>query len=137
MVEEISHEGVIKQLSEKKITVGIITESACASCHANGACTAADMKDKEVEITGFTGDFHIGQHIWIIGKASQGFKALFLGYLLPLILLIVVLIISLNLTDDEGTSGLLSLSILIPYYIILFLLRNNLKRSFEFVIKPL
>ena len=137
MSEEISHQGVIKKLSEESIIVGIITESACASCHAKGACTAADMKDKEIEITSFIGDFYIGQHVNVIGKSSQGFKALALGYLLPFILLLAVLILSSYFTTNEGISGLLSLSILLPYYLILFFYRNKLKQSFQFKIKPL
>ncbi len=137
MSEEISHTGIIKTLSDKRIIVGIINESACASCHAKGACSAADMKDKEVEIEHFEGEFHVGQHVRVIGKTSQGFKALFYGYLLPFILLMITLIISLNITQNEGISGLLSLAVLIPYYIILYLFRHKMKRSFEFEIKPL
>ncbi len=48
MQGEIEHKGIVQKVSERKITVGIINESACASCHAKGACTVADMKDKEI-----------------------------------------------------------------------------------------
>lgn len=137
MSEEIEHTGIIRKLSEEKITIGITNLSACASCHAKGACTAADMKDKEIEIEHVDGEFRVGQQVRIIGKASQGFKALFFGYLLPFILLTATLIISLHFTQNEGLSGLLALGILIPYYFALYLFRNKLKRSFEFKIKPL
>jgi len=137
MSGEITHTGIIKKLSENKIIVGIVNESACASCHAKGACTAADMKDKEVEITRFDGEFAVGQHVTIIGKTIQGFKALLLGYLLPFIVVMATLIISTTLGFSETTTGLASLGILLPYYGILYALKNKIKKSFEFEIKPL
>jgi sigma-E factor negative regulatory protein RseC len=137
MSEQITHTGIIKKLSEKTIIVGIINESACASCHAKGACSAADMKDKEVEIHSFGGAYTVGQHVTVVGKTVQGFKALLLGYLLPFILVLSILIIATASETGESTSGLLSLGSLIPYYFILYLFRNRLKKSFEFEIKPL
>ena len=135
MQGEISHKGIIKELSAKRIIVGIINESACASCHAKGACTVADVENKEVEINHFEGDFRVGQQVNVVGKTSQGFKALFYGYLLPFILLMIVLILSLSVTANEGLSGLLALGITIPYYFIIYLFRDKLKRNFEFEIK--
>lgn len=137
MSGEISHKGIVKEFSQKGIIVAIIAESACAACHAKGYCSAADMTEKEIEIDHYEGEFHIGQHVQVTGKTSQGFKALFLAYLLPFLLIMTVLIVSSGLTGNEGLSGLLSLGILIPYYLIVYLFRNRLKRSFDFEIGPL
>ena len=137
MQGEIEHRGIIQTISDDKITVGIISESACASCHAKGACTVADIKDKEVEISNFSSSFHVGQQVIITGHSSQGFKALFLGYLLPFILVISTLVISNLITNNEGLSGILALGILVPYYFVLFLFRDRMKKSFEFNIKPI
>ncbi len=137
MSGEVSHKGVIKEFSKKGIIVGIIAESACAACHAKGACSASDMTEKEIEIDHYKGEFQIGQHVLVTGKTSQGFKALFLAYLLPFILVMMVLIITTNLSVNEGLSGLLSVGILIPYYLILYLFRNRLKQSFDFEIGPI
>ena len=137
MSGEISHKGIIKEFSKKGIIVGIIAESACAACHAIGACSVSDMTEKEIEIDHDQGEFQIGQQVWVTGKSSQGFKALFLAYLLPFILVMAVLIISTKLSVNEGLGGLLSLGILIPYYLILYLFRNRLKHSFDFEIGPI
>ena len=137
MPGEISHKGIIKKLSDNSIIVGIINESACSSCHAKGACSVADMKDKEIEINHFSGAFQVGQSVEIVGKTAQGFKALFYGYVFPFILIMIVLISLTSLQINEGLSGIISLSILIPYYFILFLTRNKIRKSFEFEIKPL
>ena len=134
MEEKVLHVGVIQEVSENKITVAIINASACAACHANGACLASDMKEKEIEIVRFSGEYHIGQHVNIVGQASQGYKAAFYGYVLPFILVFITLILTISLTQSEGLGGLLSLAILIPYYAALYFFRNKLKRSFEFEI---
>ncbi|RKD90155.1 SoxR reducing system RseC family protein [Mangrovibacterium diazotrophicum] len=137
MSGEITHTGIVKKLSEKGLIVSIINESACASCHAKGACTAADMKDKEVEIHHFDGEYSVGQHVSIIGKTEQGFKALFWGYLLPFLLVLTILIVSTSIGLSEGISGLSAIAVLVPYYLFLYLFRNKMKKSFEFEIKPL
>jgi len=137
MSGDVSHKGIIKEFSQGRIIVGIIAESACAACHAKGACSAADMTEKEIEISRCDGEFQIGQQVLVTGKTSQGYKALFFAYFLPFMLVMAVLIISTNLTASEGLSGLLSLGILIPYYLILYVFRNRLKRSFDFTIGPL
>ncbi len=134
MDEKVLHAGVIQDVSENKITVAIINASACSSCHAKGACLASDMKEKEIEIYNFSGNYHPGQHVNIVGSASQGFKAAFYGYVLPFILVFTTLIISILLTQSEGLSGLLALAILIPYYASLYFFRNKIKSSFEFEI---
>lgn len=137
MSGEISHKGIIKSLTDQQIVVSIVNESACSSCHAKGACSAADMQDKEVEIRNFSGEYRVGQSVQVVGKTSQGFKALFYGYVFPFLLIMLVLITLTSLQFSEGISGLISLSILVPYYLILYLTRNKIRKSFEFEIKPL
>ena len=137
MEEKVLHAGVVQEISEKKITVAIINASACSSCHAKGACLASDMKEKEIEIYNFTGDYYPGQHVNIVGRISQGYKAAFYGYVLPFILVFTTLILSISLSQSEGLAGVLSLGILVPYYSVLYLFRNKLKQSFEFEISAI
>lgn len=137
MSGEISHKGIIKSLTDQQIVVSIVNESACSSCHAKGACSAADMQDKEIEIRNFSGDYRVGQTVQVVGRTSQGFKALFYGYVFPFLIIMLVLITLTSLQFSEGISGLISLSVLFPYYLILYLTRNKIRKSFEFEIKPL
>lgn len=134
MEEKVLHTGVIQKVSEYKIIVAIINASACSACHAKGACLASDLKEKEIEIIHFSGEYYPGQHVNIIGSTSQGYKAAFYGYVLPFVLVLATLLISISLTKSDGLAGLLSLAILIPYYTALYLFRNKLKQSFEFEI---
>lgn len=128
------HAGVVQEVSENKITVIIVNASACSSCHAQGACLVSDLKEKEIEIHHFSGEYHPGQQVNIVGRTSQGYKAAFYGYILPFILVFATLLLSISLTSGEGLAGILSLAILIPYYAALYFFRNKLKSSFEFEI---
>ena len=65
---------------------------------------------------------------------GQGNKAAVLAYLIPIILLLAVLFVCLGLGLSEGLSALISIVALIPYYIILYLRRDNLKKKFEYII---
>ncbi len=134
MEDKVYHEGIIQEVSEKKLTVVIINASACASCHARGACLASDMKEKEIEVFRFSGKYHPGQQVILVGRSSQAYKAIFYGYVLPFILVFGTLILSFSFIPNDGLAGLLSLAILVPYYVILYFFRNKLRRSFEFEI---
>lgn len=133
----ILHEGIIKRIEEGKIIAGIISQSACATCHAKGACTASDIEEKEIEITSWEGHFSQGEKVVIVANESQGFKALFYAYILPLILLLISLIALTDILESEGIAALISLSLLVPYYTGLYLLRNRLKKTLNFTIRKL
>jgi len=135
--EVISHEGFVKRIEGNKVVVEITSASACAGCHANSACSMADMQNKEIEIDTPVQDFQTGENVEITGKETQGLKAVFLGYLFPFFIVLITLILLLSITNDEAISGIGSLVSLIPYYFILYIMRNRLKKTFTFQIKKL
>lgn len=73
----IEHEGIIEKISGNKITVRISKQSACSTCHAKGACMAADSKEKRVDITDYSGRFTENERVIVEGKESIGYKAVF------------------------------------------------------------
>ena len=94
------------------------------------------MDKKEIEIIDPQSNrFKKGDKVEVSFSRSQGPKALFLGYLLPFLFVIVTLFISYEITGDEVLAGISSLLILIPYYIILYTFRSRLKREFTFKLK--
>ncbi len=68
-------------------------------------------------------------------KKSLGFKALFLGYILPFLLLVITLFTSLTITKNEGLAGLLSVGVLLPYYLGLYFFRKKISNTFIFEIE--
>ncbi len=134
---DIEHLGRIESIKGDLIKVNFITQSACASCHAKGACSAADMQEKEVEI--ISPGFHAkkGEQVWVVLKQSLGFRALFLGYILPLILLLVVLLSFTPIFGSEGKAGLAALAALVFYYSGLYLFRNKIDKQFNFTLRKI
>ncbi len=133
----IRHKGFIKKVNPDSLIISIINESACSSCHANGACSVSDFKEKDIEVRSYNQTYNPGQSVTVLFKESNGFKALFFGYILPLITLVMVLALSLNFTNNEGLSGLLALTILIPYYTTLYFFRHHLKKMLKFHIEEI
>ncbi|MBN1987155.1 MAG: SoxR reducing system RseC family protein [Prolixibacteraceae bacterium] len=132
---KIKHKGFVKEIRDNKLIVNIINESACSSCHAKGACTVADYQDKEIEITTYQNVYSPGQEVTVLFQESKGFAALFYGYLFPFIIVLLTLITASAFTKNELFSGLLSLGILIPYYITLYFFRHLLKKVFKFEVE--
>jgi positive regulator of sigma E activity len=130
----INHEGIVQKIDEKSVTVSISATSACSGCHVEGSCTLSGKEEKIIEVFG-TYDVRLGETVTILMKQSMGYAALILGYILPLILVILILAVLINLKVPELIAGLSSLAILIPYYIILYLFRKQINEKFTFTLK--
>lgn len=134
--DSIKHNGVIRTEDNEKYYISIVSKSACAACSARGACNITEIKEETVEVYKNKNDkYKIGERVEVLMEKSQGARAVVLGYILPFVLLLVTLIISLNVFDDEGIAGLLALAILIPYYLVLYYFRNRVNDSFVFKIR--
>jgi sigma-E factor negative regulatory protein RseC len=131
----IKHTGFVKHVTNDKLIVNIVSESACSSCHANGACSAADVQDKEIEITTFSKIYSPGQVVTVVFQQSQGFTAVLWSYVVPFILVFVTLLVAVSVTGNELIGGLAALAILIPYYITMYFSRHLLKKAFKFEVE--
>ncbi len=133
-MDEIRHNGIVSAIYADHLVVTIINQSACSACHARGGCLASDMKEKEIEVPRPEGDYIQGQHVTVVLRESMGIKALFYGYLLPFLILILTLVVVLELTGNELVGGVSALAMLGPYYLLLYLIRDRMKKSFSFSI---
>ncbi len=135
MGQAITHQGVVEQINGKQVRVKIISQSACSACHAKGACTASDTSEKIIDAITPLSTLKIGDIVTISTQQSTGSKAVFLGYGLPFLVLLTVLIAFKVTGYSETLSGLISLASLAPYYFVLYLFRNKIQKSFQFEIK--
>ncbi len=131
----IFHPGIIQEVRNNKILVRILAQSACSSCHAKGACGISEIEEKVIEINHDEGSWKPGQHVMVKMEQSAGHKAVFLGYIMPLIVLIVSIIVFIILLKNEGLAAVLSLMMLAGYYLVLFIFRDKLKKNFIFSIE--
>ena len=135
MSQLIEHAGVIHQIDGRHIRVQILQESACSSCHAKGACSAADMKDKFVDIESDGSDYKVGEQVTLCGQSSMGLFAVLLAFVIPFLIILLTLFILKNYIDNEAISGSIALGTLLPYFIILSFFNSRLKSKLKFQIK--
>ncbi len=134
--DEIQHPGVIESVSEDKIEVNILAQSACSSCHAKGMCSVSEMENKIIEVNR-TPDFNykVGDQVTVYMRKSLGPKAVLLGYFYPFLIVLLTLIVLISVTGNEGLSALIAFLLLVPYYFILYKMKDKLSKTFEFKIK--
>jgi sigma-E factor negative regulatory protein RseC len=133
--ETITHSGIITKHETGIIYVSIIAQSACSACHAKGVCGMSEMQEKVVEIddAGLP-ELAVGTPVTVAMKRATGLKAVLYGYFLPFVLLLTTLFVAMGYFHNEGKAGLLALAILLPYYLVLYMLRGKMKSGFEFSI---
>ncbi|MBE6336124.1 MAG: hypothetical protein E7066_05550 [Lentimicrobiaceae bacterium] len=135
MENRISHEGVITNIDKENIEVKILSQSACVSCNIKTACNMSEMKEKTITIPAPKDkNLSIGQEVKISIGLGQAKRAVVFAYVIPVILLISMIFILNALKIDEGINALISIGILVPYYMILFLFKDKIKRKFEYEI---
>lgn len=133
MSNKIRHSGIIDSIEEGCVKVRILQSSACSGCKVASHCNAAETKEKVVEVlTDTASSYSKGTEVVVVADSSVGFRASFYGYILPLILMVATLVIVLMVTHSEGTAALSALGILVPYYLVLYLMRNELKKKLTF-----
>jgi sigma-E factor negative regulatory protein RseC len=130
----INHDGLVTANSGTSVIIAITSESACSGCHAEGSCSMSGKEEKSIEVHG-NYDVRAGDKVTVQMKQSMAYTALFLGYLLPGITVIITLVVMISLKVPELMAGLISLFILLPYYLILFLLKKRIDKKFTFTLK--
>jgi sigma-E factor negative regulatory protein RseC len=135
MEDLIQHRGIIERIEKRKVFVRIEQKAACCACHARSACLASDKKEKVIEIDDVTsGIYAPHEQVVVSAHASTGLFAVMMSFAIPLILVVIALIAGLSRSGNEGVGGLAGLSILIPYYLILYIFRDKLKKKCVFTL---
>lgn len=127
--------GIIEKIDGNLISVKIVQQSACSGCHAKSMCTASDSKEKIIEVTDYSGKFNVNDTVIVCGESSLGLQAVLFAFVIPLIIIVLTIAIGTNLPLAETESALLGLFAVVPYYGILYMCRNKLKKKFVFTLK--
>ena len=137
MSTKISHSGIVESIEDGCVKVRIVQTSACAACKVAGYCNAADSKEKIVDVFGDAAakKLAVGQQVTVTASGQVAAKALLWGFGLPFVLMVAVLVLVLWLTGSEGKAALSGLAALVPYYILLWLLRNRMRQQLAFSIE--
>ena len=136
-VSEISHRGRIVSVTPEVTTVQIVSESACAACHAKGLCSLGDAAHKEVELpTRGWDNYQVGDEVSVVLRASMGHKAVWLAYVIPLLVMVAALLGTLAAGGSELLAGGVAIAAVALWYGVVWLLRDRLRNEYIFTLKP-
>lgn len=136
MSNKIKHAGVVDGVEGECVRVRILQSSACSACKVAAHCNASETKEKIIDVMDADAShYQKGDQVMVVADTAVGFRASLYGYLLPLILMVVTLVGVLAATHSEGLAALSALSILMPYYVLLFLMRNKLRNRLSFTLE--
>lgn len=144
MNDEVRHEGIIDSINGEHITVRITQTSACLHCKIAGHCNSADSKEKLVDVwEKDTSRYELGQKVTVVIGSKIGLKAVMLAFVLPVIISIIAIAITLNVTDSQdafnndelmqqAAAALAGIMVFIIYYVGLYFFRGSLQEKFKF-----
>lgn len=137
--KRIEHEGKVLAVDKSFISVEIVNKSACAACHAKAVCGASDEAVKVVEVaqdfSTLAADYQVGETVNVVMSPAMGTQAVWIAYVIPLIVLMASILVFSLCGAGELTMGVGSLGIVALYYFGVFLFRNKISKIFIFSIE--
>lgn len=135
-MNKIKHSGIVDSVEGGYVRVRILQSSACSACKVASHCNASETKEKMIDVADVqAASYQPGDPVVVVADAAVGYRASVYGYLLPLVIMVVTLVVVLAITHSEGVAALSALGVLIPYYITIYFLREKIKNKLSFMIE--
>ena len=133
---EIAHTGKVIEVGPEFTTVEIVASSACSSCHAKGLCGMSEEQEKLIMVPtdGFAG-IKEGDQVKVLTKMTMGLKAVWISYVIPLAILMILILSLSAVFENEFLCGLAAVAGVAVYYFGIWLFRDRLSNEFVFYIK--
>ena len=136
MADIIKHRGIVEKIEGSHVVVRIVHTSACSACSAKGLCNASESKEKQIDVYEVNPSYRIGEEVMLCGSTSMGMRAVLLAFGIPVLLLLAALFITMRVTDGDALlSSIVALLAVIPYYLVIYLMKDKLNKTFSFVIE--
>ena len=136
MKNEIKHQAKVIEMTPEFTTVEIQVSSACSECHAKGLCGMSETQEKVISLpTDPYATYNVGDQVQLCTRMSMGMKAVWISYVIPLAVLMILILSLSGIFENEALCGLAAIGGVGIYYFIIWLFRNRLKNEFTFYIK--
>ena len=130
------HSGKILEINPDFTTVQIIVSSACAACHAKSMCGMSEDEKKVIMVpTDPYADHQVGDEVQVMTKMTMGLKAVWISYVIPLAILMILILSLSSVIGNELLLGLVAIAGVALYYFFIWLFRDKLSNEFVFYIK--
>jgi sigma-E factor negative regulatory protein RseC len=135
---QVCSQAVVKEVQDTYIIAEIVIQSACAACHAKGACGVSERKQEKLKIDlPHPENFTVGEVVSVEMKQNLGMKAVVIAYLFPFIILAAGLFVTYALTKHELLSVGVSFGLTAIYYFIISKLKDKFEKEFVFTVKKI
>ena len=132
---EITHTGKILEITPEYTTVQILVSSACSECHAKGLCGMSEDEEKVIMVpTDPYKERQVGDEVQVLTKMTMGLKAVWISYVIPLAVLMILILSLSPVIASELVLGLVSIAGVALYYFGIWLFRDRLSNEFVFYI---
>ena len=136
MADIIKHRGLVEKIDGSHVVVRIVQTSACSACSAKGLCNASESKEKQIDVYEVNPAYRIGEEVVLCGSTSMGMKAVFLAFGIPVLLLLAALFVTMRITDGDALlAAAVALLAVVPYYVVIYLMKDKMNKTFSFVIE--
>ena len=136
MADIIKHRGVVEKIDGSHVVVRIVQTSACSACSAKGLCNASESKEKQIDVYESNPSYRIGEEVVLCGSTSMGMRAVLLAFGIPVLLLLFALFATMRITDGDALlSAIVAMLAIIPYYFVIYLMKDKMNKTFSFVIE--
>lgn len=130
------HSGTVIGNKDGILSVDIIRQEACGHCNASSTCRVLNGKHRCLEIEcKNASDFNIGDTVTVEISERTGLKAVFIAYVLPLIVLVIALATAILCGASEAVAALVALCITAVYYIVIYLFKSRIDDWTKFKVR--
>ena len=132
----IKHSGEVVRIEATTVYVKLTVSSACSGCHAKAVSGVDESAEKIVEVEDVVASqYEVGDRVEVaLQSGTMGTKAVVLTYIVPFFVLAVLLFGSVTLGVSEGLSAVVSLAGVVGYYLVIYALRDRIKKKIKFII---
>lgn len=125
-----THSGVVSRIDGNSVVVALDGNVHCETCRAKAACGVSESTKKEIEVFDTAESYALNEPVEVILKKDLGHKAVFWAYIFPFLLMLLTLLTA-SLLVSEWVAGVLSLLVLLPYYLLVFVLKGYFRSTFR------
>ncbi len=134
--DTICKEGIVRSVNGEDVEVEIIVQSACSECHAKSICMPSDKRKETVTAKNVHRiALNTGDKVQLAMKTSSGNKAVLWAYILPFVVLMAALYGMYAITQNELHSVIVSLCLVVVYYVALKKRNRKFEKEFQLHIK--
>lgn len=138
-MKDVLHSGKVIAVNPEFTSVELLNaNSYCTDCHAVMLCGMGKVEKKVVQVqTDRWTQYEPGEIVEVILKGQMGLKAVWVAYVIPLVILLAVVLVMIACHAGELVAGLTAAGTVALYYLMLYLFRDRLNDEYIFTIKKL